>query len=80
MVKTGKNIHAAAVIWRRIFARLTQFLRSVDYLITEMLRTIVTSSVQQLTHFILTSYQAGLEVAAQEELEAQVRSDWLSVG
>lgn len=46
-----------------------------------MLRTIVTSSAQQLTQFILTSYQAGLEVAAQEEeLEAQVRSDWLSVG
>ena len=34
-----------------------------------MMRTIVTTSLQQLTHFMLASHQAGLDVAAQEELE-----------
>jgi hypothetical protein len=41
--------------WRHVLKRLTEFLRSIDYLIQEMLHRIVKESIQILHSFLFKS-------------------------
>lgn len=51
-----KPLYAEISEWRKILSRLCSFLRSVDYLILEMLRRLVLTAVRQLLDHLVTSY------------------------
>lgn len=51
-----KPLYAEISEWRKILSRLCSFLRSVDYLILEMLRRLVLTAVRQLLDHLVASY------------------------
>ena len=56
-----KPTYAQIAEWRKILHRLSYFLKSVDYLLLEMLRRLVTTAAKQLLKFVETSFHAGYE-------------------
>ena len=56
-----KPTYAQVAEWRKILHRLSYFLKSVDYLLLEMLRRLVTTAAKQLLKFVETSFHAGYE-------------------
>ena len=56
-----KPTYAQIAEWRKILHRLSYFLRSVDFLLLEMLRRLVTTAAKQLLKFVETSFHAGYE-------------------
>ncbi len=56
-----KPSYAQIAEWRKILHRLSFFLRSVDYLILEMLRRLVITATKHLLKFVEGSFHAGFE-------------------
>ncbi|XP_052105827.1 dynein axonemal heavy chain 6-like isoform X2 [Mytilus californianus] len=54
--KSSKPLYAQIAEWRKILARLAAFLRSIDYLILEMLRRLVVTAMRLLLEHLSTSY------------------------
>ncbi|XP_071080158.1 dynein axonemal heavy chain 6-like [Haliotis cracherodii] len=57
--KKDKPLYAEIAEWRKILARLSCFLRSVDYLLMDVLRHLVMTAVQQLLEHFVASYNIG---------------------
>ena len=57
-----KPTYAQIAEWRKILHRLSYFLRSVDYLLLELLRRLVVTATRHLLKFVKQSYNAGLEI------------------
>ena len=53
--------------WRYILKRLCQFLRSIDYLLQEMLQRIVKTSVEHLLNFVSRSFNVAPIFKIEEE-------------
>ena len=60
--KPNKPTYAQIAEWRKILHRLSYFLRSVDYLLLELLRRLVITATRHLLKFVKQSYNAGLEI------------------
>ncbi|XP_069117336.1 dynein axonemal heavy chain 6-like isoform X3 [Argopecten irradians] len=54
--KVVKPLYAEIAEWRKILNRLSGFLRSIDYLILEMLRRLVVTAVRHLVDHLVSSY------------------------
>ncbi|OWF46435.1 Dynein heavy chain 6, axonemal [Mizuhopecten yessoensis] len=54
--KVIKPLYAEIAEWRKILNRLAGFLRSVDYLMLEMLRRLVVTAVRHLVDHLVSSY------------------------
>ena len=61
-VAADRPSYAQISEWRRILHRISYFLRSVDFLLLELLRRLVTTAAQHLLKFVLDSYNTGLEI------------------
>ena len=61
-VTADRPSYAQISEWRRILHRISYFLRSVDFLLLELLRRLVTTAAQHLLKFVLDSYNTGLEI------------------
>lgn len=54
----NRPLYAEIAEWRKILARLSCFLRCVDYILQELLRFLVFSAAEKLLHVIKTSYHS----------------------
>ncbi|KAJ8308269.1 hypothetical protein KUTeg_013143 [Tegillarca granosa] len=59
--KRSKPLYAEIAEWRKILNRLAGFLRSVDYLLLEMLRRLVVTAVRHMLDHIISSYSVTEE-------------------
>ena len=60
-VGARKPSYAQIVEWRKVLKRLSVFLRTVDFVIMEMLRRLVLTAVGQLYRTIAVSYSADAQ-------------------
>ncbi|XP_059157269.1 dynein axonemal heavy chain 6-like [Physella acuta] len=56
--KKNRPLYAEIAEWRKILARLSCFLRCVDYILQELLRFLVFSAAEKLLNVIKTSYHS----------------------
>ena len=56
-----KPSYAEIAEWRKILGRLASFLRSIDYLILEMLRRLVITATRHLLEHLVASYNVTEE-------------------
>jgi len=54
--------------WRKILLRLTDFLRTIDYLLLELLRRLVLTATRSLTRFVTESFQTGMTGDSSDEV------------
>ena len=59
LISDKKPMYAQISEWRKVLTRLSYFLRSVDYLILELLRRIVITSTRDLLNFLIASFHIG---------------------
>lgn len=52
----SKPLYAQIAEWRKILSRLAAFLKSIDYLILEMLRRLVVTAMRLLLEHLSSSY------------------------
>ena len=64
----NKPTFAEIAEWRKILHRLSFFLRSVDYLILELLRRLVLTATRDLTRFVTQSFQNGMGADSSDEV------------
>lgn len=56
-----KPTYAEIAEWRKILGRLASFLRSIDYLILEMLRRLVVTATRHLLEHLVSAYNVTEE-------------------
>ncbi|WAR20146.1 DYH6-like protein, partial [Mya arenaria] len=71
--KSDKPTYAQIADWRKILQRLASFLRSIDYLVLEMLRRLVITATRQLLEHLVASYN----VTEEEEEKAVTASGYV---
>nr|KAI8735296.1 dynein heavy chain 6; axonemal-like [Biomphalaria glabrata] len=74
--KKAKPLYAEIAEWRKILARLSCFLRCIDYLLQDLLRHLVFSAAQNLLDHMADSYKSYdlRDFEAVEEEESSIRS------
>ena len=65
----NKPLYAEIAEWRKILARLSCFLRNVDYILQDLLRHLVFSAAQSLLDFLVTSYHAQEDEDSDEDID-----------
>ncbi|GFS25384.1 dynein heavy chain 1, axonemal [Elysia marginata] len=65
--KKNKPLYAEIAEWRKVLARLSCFLRTVDYILQDLLRHLVFSAAQRLLDHLVTSYHAQDDEDSDEE-------------
>ena len=63
-----KPTYAQIAEWRKILYRLSSFLKSVDYLVLEMLRRLVVTATKHLLDHLVSAYN----VTEEEEMKVQL--------
>ncbi|XP_023930267.1 dynein heavy chain 6, axonemal [Lingula anatina] len=67
VISKDRPSYAQIAEWRKILARLSEFLKSVDYLLLELLRRLVKTAVKELLNFLIASFNVGVEEEDDEE-------------
>ncbi|KAL4237693.1 Dynein heavy chain 14 [Mactra antiquata] len=68
--KSDKPTYAQIADWRKILNRLASFLRSIDYLVQEMLRRLVVTATRLLLEHLVASYNVTEEEEEKDEVES----------
>ncbi|CAH1791320.1 unnamed protein product [Owenia fusiformis] len=68
-IRYDRPTYAQIAEWRKILERLSFFLKSVDYMMLELLRRLVVTASQNLLNHIMASFEAGNNLAEEDEEE-----------